>query len=76
MSNAADQIRRDFRDLTKDEQVDLLLELWGGLETDTSAFEMTAAERAELDRRWAQFEAHPDSSLTYQEAKARLARSK
>lgn len=58
MSAIYDQIRK----LSRTERLDLVHEIWDGLAAEPEAFDLSVAQAAELDRRLAQHQAHPDEA--------------
>ncbi len=56
--------------LTADERLALIGELWESLDADQPA--LTDAQRADLDRRLAAFQADPKAGSSWEEVKARL----
>ena len=64
--------------LAVDDRLALVEEIWASICADTQAFPLTAAQRAELDRRVADDDAFPDDVVPWDEVKAavrtRLAR--
>ena len=60
--------------LPADERAELAMALWESL-TDQqreSEFQLTAEQQGELDRRWADHLANPDSAITWEEVRRRL----
>jgi putative addiction module component (TIGR02574 family) len=60
--------------LPASDRADIAFALWESL-TDTerdAEFILSNAQRDELDRRWAKYLAHPESSVPWQEVKQRL----
>lgn len=45
------------------DQIRIVQQIWNGL-ADNTSIEPTPAMKAELDRRWAKYEADPSSALT------------
>lgn len=68
MSVIYDQIKQ----LTRTERLDLVQEIWDGLAAESDAFELSAAQAAELDRRLAQHQADPDEGGSLDALAARL----
>lgn len=64
--------------LDVDERLALVEEIWASICADAKAFPLTDMQRAELDRRVADDDAHPDDVVPWDEIKAsarsRLAR--
>jgi putative addiction module component (TIGR02574 family) len=67
--NAA-EIKKSFRDLPADDQLRLLHELWDQLAANSSILELSAAQEAELERRYGEHEADPTSARTWEQVKA------
>jgi putative addiction module component (TIGR02574 family) len=68
-SNLADLLK-----LPADERAELAMALWDSLsdkERETE-LELTAEQRAELDRRWADHLANPESAIPWEEVRRRL----
>ncbi|WP_437612050.1 addiction module protein [Sorangium sp. So ce834] len=57
----------DIARLSRDEQLDLLDELWARLGRDPDAFPLSDAQRVELDRRLDELEADGPVGLTWDE---------
>ena len=58
--------------LSLEDKLALIDEIWDAVCTDESAFKLTGAQRAELDRRIADADAHPEDSVPWEEVKASL----
>lgn len=56
--------------LNVDERLALVEEIWATICTDTKAFPLTDAQRAELDRRVADDDVFPDDVVPWDEVKA------
>ena len=67
---------RDLLNLPPHDRAELAMALWESLdEAEKGAeFVLSDAEAAELDRRWAEHEADPDSSLRWEDVRERLRR--
>jgi putative addiction module component (TIGR02574 family) len=63
----------DVQRLSTEEKLQLVDELWLSMGTDLDELEVTPEEKKILDERWAEFEKNPDSALTLEEAKSKLA---
>ncbi len=61
------------RTLSADERAQLIEYLWDSLEPESSAPVMPDWHRSGLDERLAEHEADPDSVVTWEEARERLA---
>ncbi|WP_437578753.1 addiction module protein [Sorangium sp. So ce887] len=60
----------DIARLSRDEQLDLLDELWSSLGRDPGEFPLSDAQRVELDRRLDELEAEGPIGLTWDEVVA------
>ncbi|WP_437945583.1 addiction module protein [Sorangium sp. So ce296] len=60
----------DIARLSRDEQLDLLDELWAHLGRDPDVFPLSDAQRVELDRRLDELEAEGPVGLTWDEVVA------
>lgn len=58
------------RQLSLDEQLELVEALWDTIADQAGMLPITLAQAAELDRRLAEHEAHPDDVVPWQEVKA------
>jgi putative addiction module component (TIGR02574 family) len=58
--------------LSRDEQLDLLDQLWESLGRDPEAFPMSDSQREELDRRLDELEAEGPTGLSWEEVVARI----
>lgn len=65
--------RSEFSKLSRSEQLDLLLDLWEEFTPDEENLGISEAQRAELDRRWAKYEAAPDTAVPWDELRSELA---
>jgi putative addiction module component (TIGR02574 family) len=56
------------------DRAELAIALWESLSDAerTGALELTDAQRAELDRRWAEHLEHPDSAIPWSEVRRKL----
>jgi putative addiction module component (TIGR02574 family) len=62
----------DLSRLSRDEQLELLDQLWEVLGHDPEAFPLTDAQKAELDRRLDELERDGPVGLTWEEVQAQL----
>jgi len=53
-----------------DERLDLVEEIWDSITTDSDGIPLTDAQRAELERRYHDIEAHPDDLTSWEEVRA------
>lgn len=64
--------------LSIDDRMRLVEEVWEGIQAEEPMPELTEAQKHELDRRLAEYEAHPESAVPWEqvaaEARARLRR--
>jgi putative addiction module component (TIGR02574 family) len=60
--------------LPAEDRVELAIALWESLSDSEreGAFELTDAQRAELDRRWAEHLENPDSAIPWSEVRRKL----
>ena len=56
--------------LNVDERLAIVQEIWDTIPVDSPDVPLTEAQRAELDRRIADHEAHPDDVIPWDEVKA------
>lgn len=59
--------------LSVEERLALVEELWDSIAEDSAALPLTDAQRAELDRRLADHETHPEDVISWEEVKASIA---
>lgn len=64
------QLLSQARQLSIAEQLELVEALWDGIAMHNAVPGPTAAQRAELDRRFADHEANPDDVIAWSEIKA------
>ena len=62
----------DFSHLTPAERIQLAEELWDSLPPDSELPEVTSAQRAELDRRLADYRRDPASGEPWETVRSRL----
>jgi len=55
--------------LTVEERLDLIEEIWDGLNTDESVLQVTSEQREELDRRLDELDAHPERVIGWETIK-------
>jgi len=58
--------------LTTKEKVVLAQQLWDSVISDEQSLDVSAEQKAELDRRVIQFENKPDASASWDEVKSRI----
>ena len=68
----------DFQSLSVKERLRIIEAIWDSIAAEPGQPELTEAQRAELERRWADDEANPDDVIPWEtvlaEARARLHR--
>jgi len=64
------QLLDQARQLSLDEQLELIEALWDGIADRSAAPPLTDTQRAELDRRIVDHEANPDDVIPWNEVKA------
>jgi putative addiction module component (TIGR02574 family) len=69
---ASSQLPPEIRQLPIPIRVQLADQIWDSVIEDEASFELTNAQKAELDRRLAAQEANPDLGSTWEEVKKRL----
>ena len=58
--------------LPVDDRIRLVQEIWDGIAEEPAAVRLSDAQKRELERRIAAYEASPDDVLTWEEVKASL----
>ena len=58
--------------LSVEERLALVEELWDSIAESTGKLPLTEAQQAELDRRLAEHEAHPDDVVSWEDVKASI----
>ena len=66
------QLPSEIRGLPIAQRLDLVEQIWDSICEDQEQFELTDAQKADLDRRLAAHAAAPDRGLSWQEVKAKL----
>jgi putative addiction module component (TIGR02574 family) len=66
------QLPPEIRQLPVPIRVQLADQIWDSVVEDQAEFQLTAAQKAELDRRLADDEAAPDLGSTWEEVKQRI----
>ncbi len=64
----------EIRSLTVEERLVLIDQIWDTIAAQPNSVEVSEAQRAELDRRLARYEASPDEGNSWDDVKARLDR--
>ena len=68
----ASSVPPEIRQLSVPERIQLVEEIWNSIAEDEAAFELTAAQKKELDRRLAAHEAAPDRGSSWEDVRSRL----
>ena len=63
---------RDIQGLSVPERIVLVEQIWDSIVAEEDGLEVTQAQKDELDRRLAAYEANPDEGAAWEEVKARL----
>ncbi len=71
MTSAATKIREQFRSLTDEERLEVLMELWTAV-TGPESVKLSDADREVLNERLAEHEANPDDTILAAEVFSRL----
>ena len=66
------QLSPEIRTLPITQRLDLVEQIWDSIYEDQEQFELTDAQKADLDRRLAMHAAAPDRGVSWQEVKAKL----
>ena len=66
------QLSPEIRTLPIAQRLDLVEQIWDSICEDQSQFELTEAQKADLDRRLAAHTTAPDRGTSWQEVKASL----
>ncbi len=66
-----EQVINDISALPPSDQIRVVQAIWDRLPKDAGT-ELSAAQQAELDRRWAEYKADPSSALTEEEFRERI----
>lgn len=62
----------EIRQMPVPDRIQLVEQIWNSIVEDESAFELTDAQKAELERRLAAHRAAPDRGESWENVKARL----
>jgi putative addiction module component (TIGR02574 family) len=68
--------RQPYEELTISERIELLQKLWDEIADSPEEVEVTAAQRAELDRRLEDYHRDPEAGISWAALRASLRRSK
>lgn len=63
-----------IRQLSVDERLALVEAIWDSLAEDADALPLTDAQRSELERRLAEYQAHPERTRPWEEVREELER--
>lgn len=66
---------REIRELSVEERIELAEAIWESVEEDQDDFELTDAQKRELDRRLAAYEANPDDVIPWETVRKGLWRN-
>jgi putative addiction module component (TIGR02574 family) len=69
-------LTEEAKKLPIEERIHLVEEIWNSIAEDNAYFELTEAQRQELDRRVEAFNANPSRGRTWQDIKAEFFSSK
>ena len=62
----------EILELPPSERVAIVQEIWESVVEDTRAVPLTAAQRDELEKRWLDFQEHPDDGESWDEVERAL----
>ncbi len=62
----------NIRDLSVAERIQLVGEIWNSIAEEEGEFELTEAQRKEIDRRLQEYRANPDITVPWKEVKWRV----
>lgn len=63
---------RDYRKLPIPERLQLVEDIWNSIAEDAKVLPLTDAQRAELDRRWAEHERDPSTAIPWDQVRSEL----
>jgi putative addiction module component (TIGR02574 family) len=66
------KLTKEVLSLPVGDRLELMEELWESIVSEPDALPLTDAQRTELDRRLATYEADPDAAAPWEEVRARL----
>ena len=66
-------VRKQIKALPIDDRLQLLDDIWFSV-ADDGFLPLTEAQRQELDRRWVDYKQHPETGLSLNQLKSRVAR--
>ncbi len=64
--------RLNIEDLSVEERILLIEEIWDSIEAEQEMLELTEEQKSELDRRLESYRKNPDESVTWESVKSRL----
>lgn len=64
--------KAEIERLTPEEKIQLVEDIWDSLAAKPELVPITEVEKAELDKRWAEHQANPDSAVSLDEFRRRL----
>jgi len=64
--------RFPYHELSVDERLILVGEIWDSIADESGAVPLSSAQRAELDRRFAEYRANPSQTFSWDEVKAHV----
>lgn len=70
------RIKSDFKDLTRDDKIRLVQDLWDEIGDRDAAFVLTPEQEAELNARYERYRADPSRAIPLSEVLARYERKK
>lgn len=70
--STASEIKNQFNELTIDDRLKLLYELWDELADDPKAVTLSEAQAQELDRRYERHLANPDEAIPWADVRNRV----
>ena len=73
MTQLADRMR-EIRGLSVEDRIELAEAIWDSVEEDQGDFELTDAQKREIDRRLAAYDANPDDVIPWETVRKRLQR--
>jgi putative addiction module component (TIGR02574 family) len=69
-------LTEEAKKLSIPERIQLVEEIWDSIAEESGCFELSEAQKQELDRRLNSFEANPSQGRTWEEIKAEFLNSK
>lgn len=68
------EVLKTARELSKDERIDLAMELWEGIQFSADELPLSDEQKTELDRRLSEDETNPQPTQDFTALRARLLR--